>query len=330
MSSTPDQPQRTGAPACQSCRDNFPLPQALDFFDRMVVADYSKRRTACTACPAADKPCMQAAGERLPATEQGIGSSAARSGKALSAEPVHRSNLRHAYEQNRQRIAQLWSEAQPIAAGDAAHQYLARQGVHCAPSATLRLHPALDYWHTDNQGRAACIGSFPALLAALVIDVHPQGLFQPTMRRTVALQRFYLTARGTPAPVPSFIKATGTDGHIKGAAVRLSAPLVQADGVVLGVAVGVVSALRFAAAVRMPVWAVADAAALAHFRWPREVTHLHVFTDTSEAAHAVPACDLARKAARCGLTSHVQTITPPRGSDAAMRDAHPPPTAPNI
>lgn len=239
-----------------------------------------------------------------------------------------RINLQHAYEQNRQRIAQLWSEARPIVEGDAASRYLARHGVHSEWPDTLRLHPALEYWHNDSHGRAVCVGSFPALLAALQIDVHPHGLFKPAVRHTVALQRFYLTARGTPAPVPVFIKATGTDGHIKGAAVRLSAPRVQADGVVLGVAVGVVSALRFSAAVRMPVWAVADAAALAHFRWPREVTHLHVFTDTSEAAHAVPACELARKAARCGLTSYVQTITPPRASQALhLSTAH---TAPNV
>ena len=234
-----------------------------------------------------------------------------------------RINLQHAYEQNRQRIAQLWSEAQAIASDDAASRYLVRQGVRGAWPDTLRLHPALDYWHTDSQGRAACIGTFPALLAALEIDVHPHGLFKPAVRHTVALQRFYLTARGTPAPVPSLIKTTGTDGHIKGAAVRLSAPRVQADGVVLGVAVGVVSALRFASALRMPVWAVADAAALAHFRWPREVTHLHVFTDTSDAAHAVPACELARKAARCGLSSYVQTVTPKH----AAQSIH---TAPNV
>lgn len=234
-----------------------------------------------------------------------------------------RINLQHAYEQNRQRIAQLWSEAQAITSGDAASRYLVRQGVHGAWPDTLRLHPALEYWHTDSQGRAACIGTFPALLAALEIDVHPHGLHQPAVRHTVALQRFYLTARGTPAPVPSFIKATGTDGHIKGAAVRLSAPRVQADGVVLGVAVGLVSALRFAAALRMPVWAVSDAAALAHFRWPREVTHLHVFTDTSDASHAVPACELARKAARCGLSSYVQTVTPQRAAQSI-------PTAPNV
>jgi hypothetical protein len=241
-----------------------------------------------------------------------------------------RTNLRHAYELNRQRIAQLWSEAQPMVEGDPASQYLARQGLRGPWPEALRLHPALAYWHTAHSGEAACLGTFPALLAALEIDVHTHGMHQPAERHKVALQRFYLTAQGTPAPVPAFIKSTGTDGQIKGAAVRLSAPRARADGVVLGVAVGVLAALRFAAAVRVPVWAVADPAALAHFRWPRQVTHLHVFTDTSHAAQAIPACELVRKATRCGLLCHVQTITPPRDSEPAMRALQPIHPAPNV
>ena len=112
-----------------------------------------------------------------------------------------RTNLRHAYEQNRQRIVRLWSEAQPIIEGDPASQYLARQGLHGPWPEALRLHPSLEYWHADGLGHAACMGAFPALLAALEIDVHPHGLFRPAVRHTVALQRCYLTARGTPAPV---------------------------------------------------------------------------------------------------------------------------------
>lgn len=241
-----------------------------------------------------------------------------------------RTNLRHAYELNRQRIAQLWSEAQPIVEGDPASQYLMRQGLSGPWPEALRLHPALEYWHTDSQGRAACLGAFPALLAALEIDTFPNGAHQPAERHKVALQRFYLTPEGTPAPVPTFIKSTGTDGQVKGAAVRLSAPCARADGVVLGVAVGVLAALRFAAAARMPMWAVADPAALAHFRWPRGLTHLHVFTDTSDAAQAIPACELLRKATRCGLLCQVQTITPPRGSKPAMRAPQPIHPAPNV
>lgn len=50
------------ASPCTNCRDNFPLPQALDVFDRMVVAGYVERRTACDKCPAGAKPCMTTEG----------------------------------------------------------------------------------------------------------------------------------------------------------------------------------------------------------------------------------------------------------------------------
>ena len=48
---------------CTNCRDNFPLPVGpLDFFDTQVVNDYTQRRTACTLCPAGDKPCLPKGG----------------------------------------------------------------------------------------------------------------------------------------------------------------------------------------------------------------------------------------------------------------------------
>ena len=48
------------APAspCTNCRDNFPLPEAADVFDSMVIAGYVERRTACDLCPASAKPCL--------------------------------------------------------------------------------------------------------------------------------------------------------------------------------------------------------------------------------------------------------------------------------
>ena len=51
--------EATSASPCTGCSDNFPLPKAMDFFDARVVADYVTRRTACTLCPAADKPCLK-------------------------------------------------------------------------------------------------------------------------------------------------------------------------------------------------------------------------------------------------------------------------------
>ncbi|AYM97954.1 hypothetical protein EAG14_19835 [Acidovorax sp. 1608163] len=46
------------AKPCQNCRDNFPLPEAKDVFDQHVVHGYLVRRSACTACPGAAKPCL--------------------------------------------------------------------------------------------------------------------------------------------------------------------------------------------------------------------------------------------------------------------------------
>ncbi len=48
------------APAspCTNCRDNFPLPEALDVFDSMVIAGYVERRSACDRCPSDAKPCL--------------------------------------------------------------------------------------------------------------------------------------------------------------------------------------------------------------------------------------------------------------------------------
>lgn len=51
-------PEAVQAKPCQNCRDNFPLPEPKDHFDRQVVADYTARRSACTACPGAQKPCL--------------------------------------------------------------------------------------------------------------------------------------------------------------------------------------------------------------------------------------------------------------------------------
>lgn len=40
----------------------------------------------------------------------------------------HATSPRHAYESNRARIAELWSEARPIVPGDAADLYLRQSG----------------------------------------------------------------------------------------------------------------------------------------------------------------------------------------------------------
>lgn len=207
---------------------------------------------------------------------------------------------RHAYEVNRARIASLWAEARPVAEGDAAGRYLARSGAAQGTwPAALRLHPALDYWHMQADRKPVCLGQFPALLALFEVDTYPRGLQGSPVPQAVALQRIYLAADGSLAPVSAPVKLTGKAGPALGACARLA----HADSAsrVMGMAVGIDAALRIAQAARMPVWAVPDAALLAHARWPRGLRSLHVFVDTRDPAQWQPAAELARKASACGL-----------------------------
>ena len=168
---------------------------------------------------------------------------------------------RHAYEVNRARIASSWAEAQPVSPDDAADRYLARSGAaQGAYLEALRLHPALDYWHMQADRTAACLGRFPALLALFKVDTYPHGLRCAPVPQAVALQRIYLAADGSLAPVPAPIKLTGKAGPALGACARLAH--ADSGSRVMGMAVGIAPALRIAQAARMPVWAVPDAARL--------------------------------------------------------------------
>lgn len=209
---------------------------------------------------------------------------------------------RHAYEANRARIASLWAEARPVSQGDAAGRFLLRSGAAAQGGAwppALRLHPALGYWHMQAGGQAACLGRFPALLALLETGACPLGAGCVPAPHAVALQRTYLAADGALAPVPAPVKLTGKAGPALGACARL-AP-VDPERSALGMAVGIATALRIARAARMPVWAVPDAHALAHARWPRGLRSLHVFVDARDPAQWQGAAELARKASACGL-----------------------------
>lgn len=207
---------------------------------------------------------------------------------------------RHAYEVNRARIASLWAEARPVSEGDAADRYLSRSGAALgARPQALRLHPALDYWHMQADRTPVCLGQFPALLALFEVDTYPRGLQGAPVPHAVALQRIYLAADGSLAPVPAPVKLTGKAGPALGACARLA----HADSTsrVMGMAVGVDTALRIVQAARMPVWAVPDASLLAHARWPRGLRHLHVFIDARDPGQWRSATELARKASACGL-----------------------------
>lgn len=207
---------------------------------------------------------------------------------------------RHAYEQNRARIDAILAQTQAIKEGDPADTYLRQQGVRqpTTPGA-LCFHPALEWWEVDTHGRPLCRGRFPALVALLQTEVFPQGMARPSKLHTVALQRIYLPALAdSNTPTPAFIKTTGTTGDSRGAAVRLAMPAHTDGELTLGVTVGVIPALRCARELSMPVWAVVDLAALAHFRWPRGLDRLHVLADHLDH---IAVRELTRKALMCGL-----------------------------
>lgn len=207
---------------------------------------------------------------------------------------------RHAYEQNRERMATIVAQTQAIQPNDPAGVYLRQQGARQpnTPDA-LRFHPALGYWEMDACGKPLYRGRCPALVALLQTEVFPQGMACPSELHTVALQRIYLPALAdSNTPTPAFIKTTGTTGDSRGAAVRLAMPAHTDGELTLGVTVGVIPALRCARELSMPVWAVVDLAALAHFRWPRGLDRLHVLADHLDH---IAVRELTRKALMCGL-----------------------------
>ena len=120
----------------------------------------------------------------------------------------------------------LWS--QTIPAGDAVRSYLDARGLkNWTVASCVRQHPALAYWHTDDDGELHNLGNFAAMLA-------------PIMRgeQIVAIHRTYLLD-GKKAPVPTPKKLTAAGGLIAGACI----PLACSRGGVLGIAEGIETAI---------------------------------------------------------------------------------------
>ena len=110
-------------------------------------------------------------------------------------------STRHAYEQNRERIAAILAQTQAIKPNDPADTYLRQQGAWQPDMpAALRFHHALEWWEVDARGLALCRGRFPALVATLQNEVFPHGTHRPAELHTVALQRIYLPRTGQRPP----------------------------------------------------------------------------------------------------------------------------------
>lgn len=243
---------------------------------------------------------------------------------------VHRNQAKRdrtaALRKNRTRMDALWAESLPITPGDPVHTYLRRRGLALRriPD-VLRLHPSLDYWDFDAEGRPVRRGTYPAMLAAVQIEEFPDGPHRSGVLSTVALHRTYLTDQGEKANVPNVKKLTGTAGDMRGAAIRLAPAAVIEGRYRLGVAEGIETALAAAEGSGVPTWATVSASGMKTFQWPRLPHDLYLFADNdSNQTGQKAAAELARKAQACGLAVH--TLVPPTpGQDwADIWKARPP------
>jgi putative DNA primase/helicase len=216
-----------------------------------------------------------------------------------------------ALRKNRARMDALWAQSVPVCPGDPVHRYLRGRGLELrSVPEVLRLHPALDYWDFDADGKPVKRGTYPAMLAAVEVEEFPQGATQPGVLTMVALHRTYLTASGEKAAVPNVKKLTGTAGDMRGSAIRLAPAAVIQGQYRLGVAEGIETALAAAECSGVPTWATVSASGMKSFKWPRLPHALYLFADNDHNETGQRAAkELARKAQACGLAVH--TLMPP-------------------
>lgn len=171
--------------------------------------------------------------------------------------------------QNRMRkLAQrLWSEARPLATGDAVDVYLRGRGLTLSsfPS-TLRCHPALGYFEKGANGKAVQVASFTAMLARV----------DNLAGEMVALHRTYVLD-GAKAPVPEIKRILGRG--IGGASIRLF-PATD----VLCLAEGVEDALAIHLATGRPAWAALNAGNLEKIELPAHVRAIDICGDNDADA----------------------------------------------
>ena len=199
---------------------------------------------------------------------------------------------------NAERNARLWAAS--VSDGDAVRSYLAQRGLGNWPiPSCVREHPALAYWHTDDNGEIRLLGRFPTMLAPIVRD-----------GELIAIHRTYLTD-GKKADVPTPKKLTAASASLAGACIPLAAP----RGGVLGIAEGIETAVAASLGSDLPVVAAYCANALSGFHWPRGIDRLVIFAD-NDLAGQQSATALAQRADKAGIDN--KTLTPSRpGADWA-------------
>ena len=201
---------------------------------------------------------------------------------------------RNQWARNAASNAALWAAAQP--AGDAVRSYLTARGLADwqIPS-IIRQHPALAYWHTDDQGELHKLGTYPAMIAPIV---SPGG-------KLLAIHRTYL-GNGCKADVPTPKKLTAAAGLLNGACIPLALP----KGGVIGVAEGIETAAAASLGSGLAVVAAYCANALAGYQWPSGIERLVIFADNDNAGQQAAAY-LAQRATQSGLNTKILTPSTP-------------------
>jgi putative DNA primase/helicase len=210
---------------------------------------------------------------------------------------------------NAKRLASLWSESHPVAAGDPVALYLGarlRMGWgEVAPlidAEVIRFHPALAYLHDDGT-----LTRHPGMVAAM----------RSRTGRLVSVHRTFLTDAGRKADVPQVKKLMPTAGELSGACIRLGAP--NAEGRI-GVAEGIETAMAARMASSLPVAAAYSAAGLESWQWPGSTRTVIVFADNDKAGQRA-AEHLRRRVLQAGLK--VSVLCPSKvGTDWCDAWAH--------
>lgn len=272
-------------PLCRNGRDRF------TFDDKNGNGDYY-----CRKCGAGDgfNLLMKCLGidfiEAEKRVGRAIGDSRARSKEACGG----RSN-----RGLRELAQKIWNESKPLEEGDEAMRYLQGRGIRLSEMPiTLRLHPQLGYYVTEN-GKTQHVADYPALIA-LVQD--PSGGF-------VTVHRTYLhdgrKARGHESKKL-------LSGGLSAGAIRLYEHTEE-----LGIAEGIETCLAVRQHKRQPIWAAVNCRNLEVLVIPEGVKSVHIYADNDSDSHfdgQASAFSLAKRlvneARRKGMDRKVRVYVP--------------------
>jgi len=190
----------------------------------------------------------------------------------------------------RGKLRRMWAEALPLAPLDPVHRYLHGRGLEGLRYGTLenlRHHPALPYWHIEDD-KPVKFGEYPAML----------GLVQTPDGHPATIHCTYLAPDGQKADVPQVRKVMTPSRPWTGGAVRLNT--LTDEHAVLCVAEGIETALALKLLhPEVCVWACISAGNLQKFHADPEAfpdaTTLWIGADNDESyAGQAAAFELAR------------------------------------